>query len=141
MAQDFVRELQMITTPKILVRLNSPGGDVFDGLAIYNALRAHPAAVHTHVDSLAASVASIIMLAGDTVTAAENSFVMVHQPWSIVVGDAADMRQMADLLDKVSGQIEGIYTAGTGQPGNRRQVDERRNMVYRRRGHGRRPGR
>jgi ATP-dependent Clp endopeptidase proteolytic subunit ClpP len=115
MAQDFVRALQMIVTPKILVRLNSPGGDVFDGLAIYNALRAHPATVQCHVDGLAASVASIIMLAGDTVTAAENSFVMVHQPWSIVVGDSEDMRQMADILDKVSGQIEAMYVAATGQ--------------------------
>lgn len=114
-AGDFVRALQQITTPKILVRLNSPGGDVFDGLAIYNALRAHPAAVQTHVDGLAASVASIIMLAGDSVTAAEDSFVMVHSPWSIVIGDAAEMRAMADILDKIGGQIAAIYLNATGE--------------------------
>jgi len=114
MAADFVRALQQIITPKILVRLNSPGGDVFDGLAIYNALRAHPATVQTHVEGLAASVASIIMLAGDSVTAAEDSFVMVHAPWSIVIGDAGEMRAMADILDKIGGQIEAIYSKASG---------------------------
>lgn len=115
MAADFVRDLQMVTTPKILVRLNSPGGDVFDGLAIFNALVAHPAEVQVHIDGLAASMASVIMLAGDTVTAAESAFVMIHNPWSIVIGDAAEMRQMADLLDKVGGQIVSLYAGNTGK--------------------------
>jgi ATP-dependent protease ClpP protease subunit len=114
-AGDFVRELQMITTGNILVRVNSPGGDVFDGLAIFNALGAHPAKVQTHIDGLAASIASVIALAGDTVTAAENSFFMIHNPWSIVIGNATDMRDMAAILDKVTGQLIALYAEASGQ--------------------------
>jgi ATP-dependent protease ClpP protease subunit len=116
-AGDFVRELQMISTPNILVRVNSPGGDVFDGLAIFNALRgmaAGGAKIQTHIDGLAASIASVIALAGDTRTAAENSFFMIHNPWSIVIGDAGDMRQMADTLDKVTGQLIALYAKASG---------------------------
>jgi ATP-dependent protease ClpP protease subunit len=115
-AGDFVRELQMISTGNILVRVNSPGGDVFDGLAMFNALRGMAAGgvkVQTHVDGVAASIASVIALAGDTRTAAENAFFMIHNPWSIVIGDARDMRQMAGVLDKITGQLVKLYAGAS----------------------------
>lgn len=113
-AKDFAGALQKITAPNILVRLNSPGGDVFDGLAIYNALRAHPAKVTAQIDALAASIASIIALAGDQVVMAANAFMMVHNPWSMAMGDAAELRTVADTLEKVGKSLEGIYVEATG---------------------------
>ena len=115
-ADDFARELATITTPEILLRVNSPGGEIFDGIAIYNALREHPAKVTTRVDALAASMASLVALAGDTVEMADNAFFMVHNPWSVVIGDSAAMRQEADLLDKLSGSLVSAYVARSGKP-------------------------
>ena len=108
-AQSFVTELQQVDTDVINVRINSPGGSVFDGLAIFNALRAHPARVDTFVDGVAASIASVIALAGSTVSVAENSFFMIHNPWAIALGDAKELRSVADNLDKVSGSLERTY--------------------------------
>lgn len=114
-AEAFKHELDAISAPTINLRINSPGGDVFDSLAIYNALREHPARVITHVDGLAASMASVIALAADEVRMAENSFLMVHNPWSLVIGNAADLRKEADLLDKVSGSLALAYIHKSGQ--------------------------
>jgi enoyl-CoA hydratase/carnithine racemase len=83
---------------------------VFDGTAIYNALLRHPAKVNVQIDGLAASMASIIALAGDTVEMAENAFFMIHNPWSVVVGDSEDMRKEADILDKLSETAVKTYT-------------------------------
>jgi ATP-dependent Clp protease, protease subunit len=116
-ADDFKRELDAVTAPDITLRINSPGGDVFDSLAIYNAIRAHPATVTTHVDGIAASMASVIALAGDKVVMADNAFMMIHHPWSIVLGNAADMRKEADVLDKVSGSLLSAYAEKTGRDG------------------------
>lgn len=112
-AGQFVRDLQQVIAPEILLRINSPGGDVFDGLAIFNALKAHPAKVTVQVDALAASIASVIALAGDAVKAHSNAFMMIHNPWSIVMGDAAEMRQMADILDKVTATLADVYAGRT----------------------------
>lgn len=114
-AEDFAQELATITAPVINLRINSPGGSVFDGLAIYNTLKAHPAKVVSHIDGLAASIASIIALAGDEVRIGQGAFVMIHNPWSLAIGDAAAMRQEAELLDKVAGSLAGIYASRTGQ--------------------------
>jgi ATP-dependent Clp protease protease subunit len=114
-ADDFVKELQEISAGIIHVRLNSPGGSVFDGTAIYNALKQHSAKVVVHVDGLAASIASVIAMAGDEVHMGEGSYLMVHDPWSIMIGTADDFRQEADLLDKVGGTISGIYQSKTGK--------------------------
>lgn len=110
-ANDFVADLRKIKTARIDLRLNSPGGSVFDGHAIYNALREHPATVVTHIDALAASISSVIALAGDEVVMAANAFLMIHEPWSIVIGPAEDMRKEADLLDKITGVIADVYVA------------------------------
>lgn len=100
---------------QIRVRVNSPGGDVFEGLAIYNLLAGHKAKVHVVVDGLAASAASFIAMAGDRITMAEGSMMMVHNAWSVVAGNADDMREKAAMLDKVDGVLAGVYAARTKQ--------------------------
>lgn len=115
-AADFAAELATVTAPRILLRVNSAGGDVFDGLAIFNLLRDHPATVETRVDGLAGSIASIIALAGNTVAIAETAFMMIHNPWAFAIGNAADMRAMADTLDKISEPLVKVYTNKTGKP-------------------------
>ncbi len=94
---------------KITVRINSPGGDVFDALAIYNALTAHDAKVTTRVEALAASAASIILLAGKEVQAYQNAMLMIHEPLALVVGNQHDMRETADLLAKINENMVDIY--------------------------------
>lgn len=114
-AQEFIREVDTLQASSITLRVNSPGGDVFDGIAIYNALRNHPATVTTQVDGLAASIASIIAMAGDTITIAKNAFFMVHNAWAMTAGNAAEMRKMADTLDKIDSTLVKTYTDRTGQ--------------------------
>jgi ATP-dependent protease ClpP protease subunit len=114
-AEAFVRELAAVTAPTIHVRINSPGGNVFDGSAIYNALRAHPSRIVVHIDGVAASIASIIALAGDEIRIAEGGWYMIHNPFMVAIGDAAEMRKMAELLDKIRAQLAGIYARRTGR--------------------------
>jgi ATP-dependent Clp endopeptidase proteolytic subunit ClpP len=113
-AGDFLTELKALDVTRIDVRINSPGGDVWDGLAIYNSLRDHPAEVTTYVDGLAASAASIIVQAGARRIAAKASEVMIHEAWGLVVGNAVDMRDAADRLDQASGMIAGVYADRAG---------------------------
>ena len=114
-AKQVTDALARIQADTIHLRINSPGGDVFDGVAIHNALRAHPAKVVTHIDGLAASIASVIALAGDEVRIAPNAFFMIHNPWGVTIGDAIIHRKMADTLDKIAdGSIASTYRAKTG---------------------------
>lgn len=113
-ADDFVRELATLNVDRIDLRLNTPGGDAFDGIAIYNALRVHRAQVHVYVDALAASAGSIIAMAGDTVTMRRASRMMIHDASGLAVGNAADMRSFADLLDALSDDIAATYVARAG---------------------------
>jgi len=113
-AQDFNRQLKDVTAPILTVRLNSPGGDVFDGIAILNMLRSHPATKNVFVDSVAASAASFIAMAGDSITMMPNSSMMIHDASGVCMGDAADMTAMADLLDKMSNNIASIYASRAG---------------------------
>ena len=110
-ADDFATELDQITAPKILVMINSPGGEVFDGIAIYNALRAHPAEVTTRVDGIAASIASIIVQAGDKRVMLSASQMMIHDASGIVWGNAEDMREYAGILERQDDNFAGIYAA------------------------------
>lgn len=114
-AGQFIKDLQGIDAKTIHVRLNSPGGSVFDGTAIFNALKQHSAKVVVHVDGLAASITSVIAMAGDEIIMGEGSYLMIHDPFSIMIGTADDFRQEADLLDKVGGTIAGIYQGKTGK--------------------------
>jgi ATP-dependent Clp endopeptidase proteolytic subunit ClpP len=115
-AKQFSEELKAagdISTIKL--RINSPGGDVFDGLAIYNQLVRHPAKVEADVDGEAASIASIILMAANKIRIADNAMVMIHDPWSFAVGSADDMREKAALLDSVKTNLVRTYAARTGQ--------------------------
>lgn len=115
-ADQFVKDLNGSKASTVHIRINSPGGSVFDGTAIYNAIKQHKAHTVTHIDGLAASISSVIALAGDEVRMADNSFLMIHNPWSIVIGDASAMREEADLLDKVADTtIASIYMAKSGK--------------------------
>jgi ATP-dependent Clp endopeptidase proteolytic subunit ClpP len=113
-ASDFVRDLQGITHDKIDLHLNTPGGDVFDGVAIYNALKSHKAEVTVIVDSLAASAGSFIAQAGDKVVMKKNATMMIHDASGLAIGNASDMRDLADLLDKTSDNIASIYSDRAG---------------------------
>lgn len=113
-AADFVEQLQAITAASIDLHVNSPGGEVFDGIAIYNAIRNHPADVTAYVDGLAASAASFITMAGDRVVMARNAQMMIHDAIGVVVGNAAEMAKMQALLDRLSNTIADIYAQRAG---------------------------
>lgn len=93
----------------INVNINSPGGDVFSGLGIYNYLKNSKLTVNTNVLGLAASIASVILMAGDNISANENSLIMIHQSWASSMGNSDDLRETADLLDKVDNIITNVY--------------------------------
>lgn len=107
--------LRSIGERDVVVKINSPGGDLFEGIAIYNLLRKHPASVRVEVLGWAASAASIIAMAGDEIVMGLGTFMMVHNAWGMVVGNRHDMRDAADLFDSFDGAIADIYTARTGQ--------------------------
>lgn len=113
-AETFVRELNDLDVDTIHLRINSPGGSVFDGSAIYNALIRHKASVITHIDGLAASMASIIALAGERVEMSANAFFMIHEPWGMTIGTAEDMRKQAEILDKLAANAVQLYAKKSG---------------------------
>ncbi len=110
-AEQFVHELAQIETKRILVRINSPGGDVFDSAAIYNSLKNHSARVTSRIEGLAASGASVIALAGDEVQAHANAMLMIHDPWVITLGNQYDLRAVADVLEKIGITLMAVYEA------------------------------
>ncbi|MDY0168493.1 MAG: Clp protease ClpP, partial [Thermoguttaceae bacterium] len=95
------------------VRIHSPGGSLFAGMAIYSALQAHPGRVIVHIDGMAASIASVIAMAGDERVIAENAYFMIHDPAMTVEGSAADLRTAADLVDRTREQIIDVYARRT----------------------------
>jgi len=105
--------LRSIGNKDITVRINSPGGDMFEGIAIYNLLRAHPAKVTVEVLGWAASAASIIAMAGDDIRMGLGSFMMVHNAWGVVIGNRHDMREAATLFDQFDAALADIYEART----------------------------
>ena len=113
-AAEFVPALAAIDAPTIHLRVNSPGGSVFDGMAIYQALNEHPARIVAHVDSLSASISSLIVMAADEIRMAESARLMIHDPWSIVIGGAADLRKEAEFLDGMTTTIAATYGARSG---------------------------
>lgn len=113
-ADQFAQDVSALDVETINVRLNSPGGLVFDGVAIYNALAMHKARVIVHIDGIAASIASIIAMAGDEIRIAEGAHVMIHKPWSFAMGDAEVMRKEAQVLDDLEAGLLDIYAARTG---------------------------
>jgi len=114
-AADFVRDVSGLENVETMtVRVNSYGGSVTDGIAIYNAIRRHKATVTVAIDGIAASIASLIAMAGDQVEMAENAMIMIHAPWGGVLGNSAEMRDYADTLDKMAGAMASSYMAKSG---------------------------
>lgn len=114
-AKRMAAALRAIGKNAVTVNVNSPGGDLFEGIAIYNLLREHPAKVTINIMGWAASAASIIAMAGDEVRMGLGTFVMVHNAWGVVVGNRHDMRDAAKLFDGFDSAIADIYEARTGQ--------------------------
>lgn len=113
-AEGFREELEALgDVTDITVRINSVGGAVFDGFAIYNALKEHPAEIVVHVDGAAFSIASVIAMAGNLVVMGEGAMMMIHDPWSIAIGDAEDFRHAAEVLDKIKKGVIGAYAKRT----------------------------
>lgn len=115
-AASFTNELKGITASSIDLHINSPGGLVFEAVAIYTALKRHPAKVAVHVDGLAASAASFVAMAGDSIDIEKPAKMMIHDAQGLAIGNADDMRSMADLLDELSGTIADIYAERSKRP-------------------------
>ncbi len=113
-ALEFVSDLMDIQSAQITLSINSPGGDVFDGFAMYNALLKHPANIIVEIDGLAASAASYVAMAADEIRIARNAQMMIHPPSGMVIGGSDDMRQLADELDKIGGTIADTYAQRAG---------------------------
>lgn len=110
-AIDFKREIDAVALSgrEIIVDINSPGGDVFEGIAIYHAIAKYRDRVTVTVSGVAASIASIIALAGNSLTMKQGSFLMIHNPWTIAMGTAEDLRNRAKTLDQIRDEMVGIY--------------------------------
>ena len=115
-AKGFLAELGALPDDGAIdLRLNSPGGSVFDAVAIYNALKRHVGEITVWIDGIAASAASYIAMAGDTIVMPENAFLMIHDPSGLVMGTAEDMRATAEALDKVKGSLIQGYAGKSGK--------------------------
>lgn len=116
-AGDFIKEIRSNMDAKVInLSIHSPGGSALDGIAIFNALKGHPASVNAHVDGIAASAASFILMAGDHISMPEDSFIMIHNAFGMALGDSDDMRDMADVLDKIGSTMINIYHNRTNVP-------------------------
>lgn len=114
-AQSVMTALSQMKGKHVTVRLNTPGGSVDEGVAIYNALKSHKGGVTTVIDSLAASMGSYIAQAGERRLAASNAVLMIHDPWTIGVGNSAELRKTADVLDKYRDRLVPDYAGRSGK--------------------------
>src|SRR5690625_320475 len=110
--------LRAIGDRDVVVNINSPGGDFFEGVAIYNMLREHPHKVTVQVMGLAASAASVIAMAGDEILVGDGSFLMIHNAWVLAIGNRHDMVEAAELLEPFDMAMADVYSARTGQDKN-----------------------
>jgi ATP-dependent protease ClpP protease subunit len=109
-AKEFAKDLKAHANAKTLtIRINSPGGSCFDGIAIFNQLKRHPARKTVHVDGIAASAASVICMAGDEIVMPDNTIMMVHRPYALVLGNAGDMQAMVEALNRVEDAMVLAY--------------------------------
>lgn len=113
-ARDFIAQLQELDVDAITVRINSVGGSVPDGLAIYNAMKRHKATITTEVDGMAFSIASLIAMGGDSVQMADNAMMMIHAPWTYAAGNAVELRDLAAQLDTWAAAMATSYARKTG---------------------------
>ena len=115
-AQSFIDEIKPFKNSALNIHINCVGGDVFDGMAIYNVIKKRTARTTVYIEGIAASMGSVIALAADTVVMAENSLFMIHNAWGGAMGEAKEMKKTAKLLDKISGEIADIYVKKTNLP-------------------------
>ena len=115
-AQSFVEEIKEYEDKELAIHINSLGGEVFDGMAIYSIIQRRKAKTTVYIEGIAASIASVIALAADEVIMSENSLLMIHNAWGGTQGDASEMRKQADVLDKISNEIAEIYVKKTHLP-------------------------
>ena len=114
-AADFINDLKKHGEAKVInLSIHSPGGNVLDGFAMYNNLKSHPAKVYGKVEGIAASAASYVLMAADHIEMPEDAFIMIHNAHGGVMGDAEDMREMADVIEKLQDSIVNIYEKRTG---------------------------
>lgn len=113
-AKKFYNELKNVKTPTIRLKINSPGGDVFDGIAMYNDLKAHSARVIVEVTGLAASAASVVAMAADEILIGKNAHIMIHDAWTMAMGNKTDLREIADLLETIDQGLAETYADRTG---------------------------
>lgn len=114
-AKGFAKEFNDVKAPNINIYINSPGGSVDQGFAIYNEIKRSKANITVYIDGIAASIASVIAMAGDKIVINENAFLMIHDPWLMTIGSSAELRDAADKLDKIRDQISKVYTARSGK--------------------------
>lgn len=114
-AQDFVDQLGQLDSPALDIHINSPGGDVFDGIAIHTAISNRAGKTTVYVDGLAASAASFIAMAGDEIVMAKAAQMMIHDAMGLAIGNAADMQRMVEDLSRISDVIAGIYADRAGE--------------------------
>lgn len=114
-AKKVAAQLRAIGDRPVEVQINSPGGDMFEGIAIYNVLREHPQPITVKIMGMAASAASIIAMAGDTVEIGAASFLMIHNCWVLAIGNRHDMRATADFLEPFDGAMVEVYAARSNQ--------------------------
>src|SRR5699024_5997030 len=115
-ASSFKKELDELgDVSTINLYVNSPGGSVFEGITIHNMLKRHKAKVNAHVDALAASIASVIIMAADKIHMPKNSMLMIHNPWTIAIGNASDFRKQADDLDRIGNSSKQSYLQKAGE--------------------------
>ena len=115
-AQSFVEEIKEYEGKELAIHINSLGGEVFEGMAIYSIIKRRKAKTTVYIEGIAASIASVIALAADEVIMSENSLLMIHNAWGGGSGDAKEMRKQADVLDKISNEIAEIYVKKTKRP-------------------------
>tara|TARA_Y100001973_G_C5189616_1_gene330092 strand:- start:317 stop:1327 length:1011 start_codon:yes stop_codon:yes gene_type:complete len=115
-AQGFVEEIKEYEGKELAIHINSLGGEVFEGMAIYSIIQRRKAKTTVYIEGIAASIASVIALAADEVVMSENSLLMIHNAWGGTQGDASDMRKQADVLDKITNEIAEIYVKQTNIP-------------------------
>lgn len=126
-AKDFAKAVRALGSVQTLtVRINSPGGDVFDGLAIHNTLKRHAAKVNVRVDGIAASPATLIAMAGDTITVPDNAFLLIQSPTGYQVGTADDMLAMAAELERLNTAFAETYA---GRSGGRMTIERARALM------------
>lgn len=114
-AKQFIQDINALDVENITIRINSIGGSVADGIAIYNAIKRHKAQITTVNDGIAASIASLILMAGDTVEMADNAQIMIHAPWTYADGNAAQLRDVADMLDSWAEAMSTSYATKSGK--------------------------